>query len=159
MSLRRFPWKIPRASDNSFKLFSSKPTPGHDPEKLIYPSQFEDGTTHTKHPGSPEHGHGGGGHKDANQDSREKGAPSGGPEKKEMIKGPWRLLRLLPRESRHIIYRMLDIDPAKRATMAEIVREPWVANTVICRELTPGQVISADDHTHVLEPPVNTPKQ
>jgi serine/threonine protein kinase len=77
--------------------------------------------------------------------------PSG--EKKEVIRGPWRILRLLPRESRHVIGRMLEIDPKKRAKMEEILEDNWVSNTEICRQEENGKVINASDHTHVLEPP------
>lgn len=80
------------------------------------------------------------------------------PEKKEVIRGPWRLLRLLPRHSRHIIGRMLQIDPKKRAKMPEILEEDWVANTVICRQAEGGRVELAEDHTHVLEGPTQTQK-
>ena len=76
---------------------------------------------------------------------------NGGEKKPDVIKGPWRLLRLLPRESRHIIGRMLEIDPRKRATMSEILDDPWVANTPICRQIE-SQVINVDTHTHTLEP-------
>jgi len=75
----------------------------------------------------------------------------------EVIKGPWRLLRLLPRESRHIIGRMLEIDPKKRATMAEILEDPWVAGTPICRQEIGGVVLRAEGHTHTLEPPAAQP--
>ncbi|KAK1968112.1 Pkinase-domain-containing protein [Colletotrichum sublineola] len=75
------------------------------------------------------------------------------PDKKEVIRGPWRILRLLPRESRHIIGRMLEIKVKERATMQEILDEPWVANTVICQQPEPGRVIHAEDHIHTLEPP------
>src|ERR1700735_4875638 len=34
MSLRRFPWKMPRMSDNSYKLFISTPTPGTEMSKF-----------------------------------------------------------------------------------------------------------------------------
>ena len=78
--------------------------------------------------------------------------------KPEVIKGPWRLLRLLPRETRHIIGRMLEIDPRKRATMAEILDDPWVANTIICRQdIDTGKVIAGPSHTHTLEPPSSQP--
>jgi serine/threonine protein kinase len=80
---------------------------------------------------------------------------SGSGEKKEVIRGPWRILRLLPRESRHIISRMLDLDPKKRARMDEILQEPWVADTVICQQFDHGEVVPAEDHTHILEPPAN----
>jgi len=80
------------------------------------------------------------------------------PEKKpEVIKGPWRLLRLLPRESRHIIGRMLEINPKNRATMAEVLEDPWVSGTAICRQEIGGTVIRADGHVHTLEPPAAQP--
>lgn len=161
MSLRRFPWKVPRLSDNSYKLFAAEPSPGHDPKKLILPSRstndlsnipqrdiFEEDTkqlrpTNIDSPSTAANS------EDKSQDKNQ--------EKKEVIRGPWRLLRLLPRESRHIIGRMLTIDPKKRAQMPEILDEPWVSNTVICRQVGHGQVIHAQDHTHVLEPPAPPP--
>lgn len=78
-------------------------------------------------------------------------------DKAEVIKGPWRLLRLLPRESRHIIGRMLEIDPKARATMAEVLDDPWVRDTVICRQEESGTVVSAPGHTHTLEGPAPAP--
>ncbi|KAI1657955.1 Pkinase-domain-containing protein [Daldinia decipiens] len=153
MSLRRFPWKVPRLSDNSYKLFAADPTPGHDPKKLILPSRSTNDLSNIPQ-------------RDifAEDDARQQSSKASEPstpssngtstqEKKEVIKGPWRLLRLLPRESRHIIGRMLTIDPKNRAQMPEILDEPWVSDTVICRQVDHGQVIHADDHTHVLEPP------
>ncbi|KAI1268886.1 Pkinase-domain-containing protein [Xylariaceae sp. FL1019] len=156
MSLRRFPWKLPRMSDNSFKLFASDPTPGHDPKKLISPSRSTSDLENTpsrdfmpdEPPKSPA--------------STAKPTPTEGskePERKEVIKGPWRLLRLLPRETRHVIGRMLAIDPKHRAVMSEILDDPWVSDTVICRQVGSGQIVKADNHTHILEPPASaTPK-
>ena len=66
--------------------------------------------------------------------------------------GPWRLLRLLPRESRHIIGRMLEVDPKNRATLQEIVLDPWVDSTPVCRQEDGGKVLSAPGHVHTLEP-------
>ncbi|KAI2637214.1 Pkinase-domain-containing protein [Hypomontagnella submonticulosa] len=155
MSLRRFPWKVPRLSDNSYKLFAADPSPGHDPQKLILPSRSTNDLSNIPQRDifSEEDG----------KQQRPKGADppatstantdGTSQDKKEVIKGPWRLLRLLPRESRHIIGRMLTIDPKKRAQMPEILEEPWVSDTIICRQVDHGQVIHAEDHTHVLEPP------
>lgn len=163
MSLRRFPWKVPRLTDNSYKLFAAEPTPGHDPKKLILPpvkseSALHDMPQRDMFPADPEDkgktGHNG--DKASHREEKPSGeastsTPSG--EKKEVIRGPWRILRLLPRESRHVIGRMLEIDPKKRAKMEEILEDNWVSNTVICRQLEQGKVINAEDHTHVLEPP------
>ncbi|KAI1153200.1 kinase-like domain-containing protein [Nemania diffusa] len=159
MSLRRFPWKIPRLTDNSYKLFASQPTPGHDPKQLILPPRITNDPTETPAPEVVP---------DASPKSPKQAKPESSstprvenrdPERKEVIRGPWRLLRLLPRESRHIIHRMLTIDPKKRADMAEILEEHWVSDTVICRQVGPGLIDKAEDHTHILEPPTPPPSK
>ena len=150
MTLKRFPWRIPSAAqDKSYRLFSSQPSAGHDPRRLLLQSKST---------------------MDLNQSNEKQGAPaeqdrgrstveaphqrshSQGPsqEKREVISGPWRILRQLPRESRQIIWRMLEIDPKRRAKMDEIIRDPWVADTMICRELENGQVVHAPGHKHTL---------
>jgi serine/threonine protein kinase len=68
------------------------------------------------------------------------------------IKGPMRLLRLLPRETRHIIGRMLELDPRKRATMDEVLADPWVQNALVCRQEDVGTVFRAPGHSHALQP-------
>ena len=68
------------------------------------------------------------------------------------IKGPWRLLRLLPRESRYIIGLMLEINPKKRATLQEVLVDPWLAAAPVCRQEDGGAVVSAPGHIHTLEP-------
>ncbi|KAK7927744.1 hypothetical protein PG985_004742 [Apiospora marii] len=204
MSLRRFPWKVPRMTDNSYKLFAAEPSPGHDPKKLVLPPSRSTGdldntpardiftekkdkndkTEKTEQSDKNEKTEKGekveGTEKSEKNDQQTKpntveksegsttttvtAQASGKPAApstqapKEIIRGPWRLLRLLPRESRHIIGRMLTIKPKDRATMTEILEEPWVSDTVICRQIAPGQIISADDHTHILEPPAQQSK-
>jgi serine/threonine protein kinase len=143
---------MPRLSDNSYKLFASPPSPGTDVRRssevaskstndLNTPSRDaipdDESVPTTPKSEAPSHSNG----------------ASIGDKKPEVIKGPWRLLRLLPRESRHIIGRMLEIDPKKRATMDEILADPWISGTVICRQEENGKVIRAPGHTHTLEPP------
>ncbi|KHO02128.1 Protein kinase-like domain protein [Metarhizium album ARSEF 1941] len=183
MTLRRFPWKIPRMTDNSFKLFAADPTPGHDPTKLITHSKSTGNLSSTvarefladedvkekHHRNHSQHSHHeGGGHHHGTEGSETSSTAehsqqsqnhSATGERKEVIRGPWRILRLLPRESRHIIHRMLDLDPKTRAKMDEILSESWVADTVICQQLENGEVIPAEDHTHVLEPPASQHQQ
>lgn len=79
--LRRFPWKLPRPEDASYRKFAENPA-------------NVDG----------EHPH---------QENARK------------ITGPWRVLRLLPRDSRQIIGRILTISVSERATMEEIYADPW----------------------------------
>ena len=52
---------------------------------------------------------------------------------------------------------MLEIDPKKRATMAEVLEDPWISGTVICRQEDQGLIIRAQGHAHTLEPPASTP--
>ena len=89
---------------------------------------------------------------EASQTPKSPGPREGTNGKPETIRGPWRLLRLLPRESRHIIGRMLEIDPKRRATIEEMLEDPWVATTPVCQQLEGGEVIRAAGHEHTLEP-------
>lgn len=149
MTLRRFPWKAPRQSDNSFKLFSAPPDP---------PPQST--TSSTPLPTSKSH-----------QNRSAAAATADNTEPKEIegslsnpapstvqgsgggsqIKGPFRLLRLLPRESRHIIGRMLELNPKKRATLEEIWYDEWIGSLQYCTQEVGGEIVKAPGHTHVLE--------
>ncbi|KAF9963780.1 hypothetical protein BGZ70_007182 [Mortierella alpina] len=74
MTLRRFPWRIPKADqDPSFQAFA-KP----------------DGT------------------------------------------GKLRLLKLMPRESRPIMSRILEMDPRRRVLITDVLEDPWVKNVDHC---------------------------
>ncbi|KAJ8100979.1 kinase-like domain-containing protein [Lipomyces tetrasporus] len=118
MLLRRFPWKAPRKSDNSFRLFSSPPA---DPE----------------HPELP---------------SRPPGTNPDGTSPTPVIKGPWRLLRLMPHETRDIVGRMLELDPDKRATLKEIFADPFVSGIQMCTVDKEGKMVNSANHEHTLVP-------
>jgi len=161
-------------TDSSFKLFAAEPSPGHDPKKLMLPPTLPPAASTSALTELPARDFDPtvfrnqqiGGAAKAEEPKAEQqlkppvtdgaSAPAA-PEKKEVVRGPWRILRLLPRESRHVIGRMLEIDPKKRAKMGEILDDVWVANTVICRQMDGGVVVKAEDHTHILEPPSSTP--
>lgn len=131
MSLRRFPWKAPRQSDKSFALFTRIPEagkPGYEELQTL----LDGGLSHRSSNDS--------------SSSRRESTPS------DQIYGPWRLLRLLPKESRQIVGRMLDTNPANRVSLSEVVNTSWVQNTPTCQQVEGGQVIRAEGHDHVLEP-------
>jgi serine/threonine protein kinase len=88
MTLRRFPWKAPKQSDNSFKLFTTKPDA----------KDVEDGEVVHR----------------------------------SKSKGPYRLLRLLPHSSRALIGAMLELDPAKRISMEDVVNNEWIQSIEVC---------------------------
>lgn len=165
MTLRRFPWKAPRISDNSYRLFISPPDP--DQDKLlnehrrsltpgsqrnsvssIEASAATDGDASSEH--HKHHHH----HTDdkAKAESVSRQSTQSDPNSPPTIKGPLRLLRLLPRETRHIIGRMLELDPNKRADMDEIMADPWVQQTMVCRQEEDGVIINCPNHTHTLQP-------
>lgn len=166
MTLRRFPWKAPRLSDNSYRLFVSHPDPEQD--KLLdqrrrsvtskaatappsrNPSGGEDDASSEN---KSEHKHHHHHHHEKTSDSAPASRTTTSDSKDQpTIKGPIRLLRLLPRETRHIIGRMLELNPANRATMDDILADPWVQNALVCRQEDNGVIIKAPNHTHTLQP-------
>jgi serine/threonine protein kinase len=164
MTLRRFPWKAPRVSDNSYKLFVSPPNDG--PKSITQPASTatnsaDHRTAHSEPPTRPPSGQSPTTHhhhrktEEQQPNSPKVDSPTtpSGEDKPQptVIKGPWRLLRLLPRESRHIIGRMLELDPKKRATLAEILNDKWVLYSQVCSQEEGGRVISAENHEHTLE--------
>lgn len=150
MSLRRFPWKMPRLSDTSYKLFVSPPNPGV-PQAEAVPRRSLEGRAKPIEETNA-----------AAEESRPRSQPqadhgptsagqAAGSSKPEVIKGPWRLLRLLPRESRTIIGKMLEVDPRKRATLEDMFQDPWITETPVCRQ-DGTRIIRAAGHEHTLEP-------
>ncbi|KAF3044079.1 serine/threonine protein kinase [Didymella heteroderae] len=155
MTLRRFPWKAPRISDNSYKLFVSPPNDG--PRSITGPSKSAADLQHAADDhragvqSAPASRHPSGEGQQSNGASAI--APSSQSQQPpQVIKGPWRLLRLLPRESRHIIGRMLEVDPKRRATLEEIMNDKWVQNSQVCSQEEGGKVLRCDNHEHTLEP-------
>ncbi|KAJ5098441.1 hypothetical protein N7532_005442 [Penicillium argentinense] len=222
MTLRRFPWKQPRTTDNSYRLFVSTPTPGtpvpdvdprrrpksnpdlpstiheHKQSEHKQPEQKQQAPTSNGPPatpakltvpGAPEQN----GTKPDNSEKPESPKESDSPteaqkqtsqtstknnkttrttskeapplppgsqppaQKQEVIKGPWRLLRILPRESRFIIGRMLKVNPKERATLDEVLEDEWVRNILTCTQDSAGTVSPASNHKHILEPPSQAP--
>ena len=225
MTLRRFPWKQPRVTDNSYKLFVSPPTPGtpvpdSQPRRTERPKSTADlpsmaieANPEVSQQGHHRHHHRHGSHQSQlprsepvtrdeppampsaktsptptqqSQPQAPQEAPSHNPshsqatsdvvekpksrettskeapplptgsstgQRQEVIKGPWRLLRILPRESRYIIGRMLKVNPKERATLEEILTDDWIRLVQACRQDDLGMVIKAKNHAHILEPP------
>lgn len=212
MTLRRFPWKQPRVSDNSYRLFVSPPTPGTpvpdaEPRRHRPTRSNPDlpSATHDEHKQSQSNRNGTSGQSDSSQRSDQRQSksepasqnenqppespqdktPSNGTsngnnnkptrttskeapplpanaqsngQRQEVIKGPWRLLRILPRESRYIIGRMLKVAVSQRATLDEVLTDDWIRNIQVCQqdEIT-GEIVKATNHTHILEPPSSSP--
>ncbi|KAL1955218.1 hypothetical protein VTO42DRAFT_8930 [Malbranchea cinnamomea] len=214
MTLRRFPWKQPRLSDNSFKLFASSPSPGtpatdaeirdisrprprsavdllsvskqaQDNSDLTRDSNHQRASSQTRHQNrqpseysdrkvypqsefvtkeprddcrdtkSTEFSQESRQQQQQQQSTPTSSAQTG--QRQEPLKGPWRLVRLLPRESRYIIARMLKINPRERATLEEVLGDYWLRSIEICQQVESGETYNARNHTHVLEPPSGAP--
>lgn len=85
------------------------------------------------------------------EEKSEKKAPPPPGTTAQQIKGPNRLLRLLPRESRTIVGKMLELNPKKRATLEDIWADEWIRSIEFCRQ-EPGLVyVKAKNHGHTLE--------
>lgn len=173
MTLRRFPWKAPRSTDLSYKLFAATPTPGSIPPDMVSlegrsksETRSATGSDDPRRSSAPEipgssatdstqhrHQHH---HKDqaAGSESHTTSVNPPGPRidapAKETLKGPWRLLRILPRESRFIIRSMLQLDPMARATLEQVQADSWIAGTPRCEQVEGGRIIIAEGHTHTL---------
>ena len=163
MTLRRFPWKAPRVSDSSYRLFISQPTEEERRQPGIYPqseptSRLTSENDDTRSIHHHHHSH----HVRSHEPTQSTTATRNNPNQSSdsisqtsqppVIKGPWRLLRLLPRETRSIVGRMLEVDPKKRATLEEVLSDPWVQRNQVCRQEEGGKVINAPGHIHTLEP-------
>lgn len=136
MMLKKFPWKVPKLTDNSFKLFASrgetvpllellKRTPDVLPSSLQLGEIKEaineiDGKAHT---------------------SQET--------------GPGRLLDALPEDCRGLVARMVELAPACRILIDECFNDPWLTLVNMCtveERYASGEleyvVASGHDHTH-----------
>lgn len=175
MTLRRFPWKAPRVSDNSYRLFVAEPDAEHERALEAYKNSIKDkrdsnATIDVNNPdakgvvqtgpkpeangkdGQHHHHHHHSHHHTNDSKSEPVSRQTTSSSDAAVIKGPIRLLRLLPRETRHIIGRMLTLDPRDRADMDEILEDPWVENALVCQQEENGVVFSAPNHKHVLQP-------
>ncbi|RCI03717.1 hypothetical protein CU098_006170 [Rhizopus stolonifer] len=80
MTIRRFPWRIPRLTDPSFRAYATN----HNQQQF-------------------------------------------------------RLLKLLPRESRPVMAGILDIDPSRRSNLQTILADKWVQQIDVCQVHEPGK--------------------
>ena len=127
-------------SDNSYRLFVSPPDANQD--QLLRDAASGKSTSA---PASRANTNNGSKSTSADKSSSSTSGDAG------QIKGPIRLLRLLPRDTRVIIGRMLEIDPRKRANMDEVLANEWVQNALVCTQEEGGRVHHAPNHRHHLE--------
>ncbi|KAL6944271.1 hypothetical protein ACO0RG_001003 [Hanseniaspora osmophila] len=137
MVLKKFPWKIPKLKDSSFKLFCS----GRDCDSL---SQLV-----TRTPNPPQYEESETGAKESQQ--KPQSSSNNAKDPNNLNVGPQRLLHNLPEESQHIIGRMVDLAPACRANIDEIMNDPWVESIKMCFVDENNHVVCPNDsHKHTV---------
>ncbi|CAK7892441.1 nitrogen permease reactivator protein [[Candida] anglica] len=169
MMLKKFPWKVPKLSDNSFKLFSTrkeaipltemlKRTPDMVPEmgalKLDDISEQLEGSKASE---SEEQG------KEPESTSTEAEKTGSGSSSNIEGKahtstetGAGRLLLALPEDCRPLIGRMVDLAPACRISIEECFNDEWLQSIHMCtveEKLSPDgspiyEAVSGGDHIH-----------
>ncbi|AMD19418.1 HBR517Wp [Eremothecium sinecaudum] len=131
MILKKFPWKVPKLRDNSFKLFCS----GRDCDSL--------GALVSLTPNPPSY--------ETAVEDKETNPPksNNASDPNNPNIGPQRLLHSLPEESQHIIGRMIALAPACRASIEEIMEDDWIQSIEMCYVLeATGRTVRSESHAH-----------
>ncbi|SCU93100.1 LAFA_0F14686g1_1 [Lachancea sp. 'fantastica'] len=142
MVLKKFPWKVPKLKDNSFKLFCS----GRDcdslsalvvrtPEINFEPPSYDNALSENDNAAAPTT-------QPASNNPSDPNNPNVGPQ---------RLLSSLPEKCQHIIGRMVDLAPACRASIDDIMADPWIESIDVCEVVDDGfssKLIRGVDHKH-----------
>lgn len=143
MVLKKFPWKIPKLSDPSFKAFASR-EPGvtfgellkRVPEPPSYNSEFNESTSTI--PVQPE-----------------VIEASDASDHTSNVLGEDRLLGALKEEVRPLIGKMVKLAPACRITIDDCFQDPWLQTVQMCTIVDEngevachGKLIPAIDHEH-----------
>lgn len=117
MTLKKFPWKIPKLTDNSFKLFAQR-EPAKPLNELLQQtplpppyntSEMAETLESTPSPDAPD-----------------------GAAHTLQLTGERRLLNALPAETRQLVRRMVDLAPACRILIEDCFADPWLALVECC---------------------------
>lgn len=136
MLMKKFPWKSPRLSDNSYKQFATGLEAMKREQTELREAQKAAAAGFTTGVGprvSLPNGY----------DSASAAVLSG-----QIACGPTRLLKNLPVEPQSIVLRMLDTDPAGRCSIFDVWNDPWFKTVSYCTVDSHGHLRSASDHTH-----------
>ncbi|OWB83751.1 hypothetical protein B5S33_g2383 [[Candida] boidinii] len=124
MILRKFPWKAPKYNDPSFKSFLNEPKEFND-----------DPVTSTT--------------VDSDQTAKDSSSTTTPP---STTSSSNKLFKLLPRVSRPLISKMLEIKPVNRFTIDEVYNDDWIKSINQCHydDTNNDELIKNDDHNHHL---------
>lgn len=137
MILKKFPWKIPKLKDSSFKLFCS----GRNSDSLsALVSRAPDPPSYGVLQRDPSH-----------NNASSLNSHNSTIDSTNVNIGPQRLLHSLPEQSQHIIGRMVDLAPACRCTIEEIMSDTWIESIEACHQVENGldfKIVHGRDHKH-----------
>ena len=148
MILKRFPWSVATSKSIAFKAYLPVQANGQaDPQLPTYtvsPSNDELLADAVTEPDDfPRR-------RLANSQNKNDGPRNDALHSQLLVRGPLGLLRLLPREARPLIGRMLDLNPRRRPQVEELRRDPWVLESPVCSQDDYGEVVQAEGHVHNL---------
>lgn len=147
MMLKKFPWKVPKMLDNSFKLFATRGETQpfsellqRTPERKSAPSGALDDLSELT---------------EALEETHDARASEGEAHTSNEF-GAGRLLLALPEDCRPLIGRMVELAPACRISVDECFEDPWLKSIDMCsveeRVNSDGtfnyQVFAGEDHKH-----------
>lgn len=148
MMLRKFPWKVSKLTDNSFKLFATRKEGIPLTEMLVRtPEQVnkKNGLNDMSDVASA-----------LEETDITNGVTANGLDHTSSETGPGRLLLALPEDCRPLIGRMVELAPACRISVEECFQDEWLKSISMCcvdeKVNADGtfdyQVFKAEDHDH-----------
>lgn len=171
MVLKKFPWKIPKLSDSSFKAFACR-EPGvtfgellkRVPEPPSYDADLNDSSATIPvikaevieaHEVSDRIQNADGSADKSAAAHQTGGSPEDGAKHTSNLIGEERLLNALNSEVRPLISKMVRLAPACRITVDECFEDPWLESVQMCAMVDEngeascdGKLIPANDHEH-----------
>lgn len=136
MLMRKFPWKSPRLSDNSYKQFSTGMDAMKREQAELQQARQAVISGYTAGAGpriSLPNGH----------HSTSAAMISG-----QVASGPTRLLKNLPPETHNVVLSMLDTNPAGRCSIFDVWEDEWFQTVPFCTADQNGKLFSARGHVH-----------
>lgn len=130
MMLKKFPWKVPKLLDNSFKLFASRGemVPISEMLKKTPADMTISNSEGTNNEGLNDLSDISEVIKEESKDGTES---QGKPHTSNEV-GAGRLLLALPEDCRNLIGRMVELAPACRITIDEVFNDPWLQSVSMC---------------------------
>ncbi|KAH3661881.1 hypothetical protein OGAPHI_006060 [Ogataea philodendri] len=163
MMLKKFPWKVPKLSDPSFKLFASREpgvTFGNLLRRVPEPPNYSDLDAHPEEKDKGRH------QEELNSVPQPDEIPTPPPSTSNSneasegddplkhtsnLMGEQRLLNALQPDCRPLIGKMVSLAPACRISIDECFNDPWLQSVQMCTKVPEGpsyKLVPCLDHEH-----------